>query len=131
MSKEPIPFDDWRQVEPWFWDIIDRAGKSPERLRELLATLNRDELERFDSQSEWARAGLSDDDFRAVHGYTRDDMQELAAWIASQGRAYYRQVFDDPKHLPRLEDIDEQTNFDGVVGAVYQERFNEDMPYTG
>lgn len=122
------PFDN---VEPWFWEVIDRAGRNPATLRRLLWDMSREELERFDSQFEWARAELSGEDFFTVHGYTRDQMQEFAAWIASQGRDYYARVFNNPELMPRIDEMKESSNFDCVVKNVYRERFGVDMPYTG
>ena len=124
-------FAELRTVEPWFWEVVAQAARNPEALRQVLWDMSRADLERFDRQFEWARAELSGHDFRAVHGCTRDEMQELAAWIASQGREYYARVYDNPGEVPRFEDADAGSNLDGVVGDVYVERFGTDMPYTG
>jgi len=92
--------------------------------------MSREDVERFHSQFEWAVAELSADIFRDVHGYSRDEMIELGAWIASQGRDYYARVYDHPRELPRWADFDEATQLDGVATEVHEERFGESPPYT-
>lgn len=71
------------------------------------------------------------EDFRAAHGHTRDETQELAAWIASQGRDFYARVYDNPALMPRFDGAEQGTNLDGAGGDVYLECFGVDMPYTG
>ncbi len=121
---------DLDNVEPWFWDVIDQAGRSSDKLRELLRKMSRQELERFHSQFAWAMAELAADDIRDVTGYTRDEMQDVAGWVTSQGRDYYARVYDNPAEFPRLEDID-NNNLEGVAYDVYWERFGVSMPGTG
>jgi hypothetical protein len=124
--------EDLDNVEPWFWEVIGRARRSPEKLRQLLRAMSRQELERFHSQFEWAVAGMCADDFRDVHGYTRDQMlDDLAGWVVSQGKDYYARIWENPDKLPREEDIDERSQLDGIAAEIYVERFGQSPPYTG
>jgi hypothetical protein len=126
-----MSFSKLTTVTPWFWDIIAKGHRDSARLRSILEKLDRKELERFHSEFEWAITALCDDDFRAGHHYTKDEMQELAGWIASQGMEYFASIYDNPETVPSKDDVDVSTSFDGIVRDVYWDRYGEELPYPG
>jgi hypothetical protein len=34
-------------ISAWFWETVDKGGRVPHRMREMLASLSRDDLQRF------------------------------------------------------------------------------------
>jgi hypothetical protein len=126
-----MSFSKLTTVTLWFWEIIAKGQRDPLRFRGVLEELDRKDLERFHSEFEWAITALSDDDFREAHHYTKDEMQELAGWIASQGMDYFASIYDNPGAVPSKEDVDLSVNFDGIVRDVYWDRYGEELPYPG
>lgn len=118
-------------VTSWLWDTMANARGDRATMKRLLTQMDRDELERFYSQFEWAVAELGNDDIRGVLGYSRDDIHELAAWMVSQGWDCCAKVRDQPDLFPKLDAIDPSEGFDGLAGEVYWERFGESIPNIG
>jgi hypothetical protein len=118
-------------VSPWLWEMIEAAHRDRKAMKAILDGLDREKLERFHSEFEWAIAGLVLNEYADVHGYGRDDMTELAGWIVSQGLVSYARIYDQPNLLPRLDDIDSSEGFDGLAGEVYWQRFGTSIPHCG
>ena len=122
---------DLANVSPWLWEMIEQAHCDRKAMESLLQLLDREKLERFHSEFEWAIAGLVLNEYADVHGYSRDEMTELAGWIVSQGLAYYARIYDQPNLLPRLEEIDPSNGFEGLAGELYWQRFGISIPHCG
>jgi hypothetical protein len=126
-----MPFQDLDTITPWFWNTVRKGACDPDRMRQLLDSLIREDLERFYGEFEWGITEMSGRRFARVHGDSEDIVQDVAGWVASQGRDYYARVYDDPKQFPNIDDLDLSQSFAGLAESVYEERFGEEIPDAG
>lgn len=110
------------EIPAKFWEIIEAAGGDPDRLQEFLRAANRGQLSRFAWNYEEAAAHLRPlfDD----RGLSEDGMLELANWVVSQGRDYYKRVWDDPDVVTGDH---EDPGLFGAAVAEYQRRYGEPL----
>ena len=94
-----MTFDELDTITPWFWDVIAKGQRDPERMGEVLSLLSRKELERFDGEFEWAVTEMSGKRFAKVHGDAQDIVADVAAWVASHGKDYYPRVYKEGRSL--------------------------------
>jgi hypothetical protein len=116
-------------ISPWFWETVERGGRDPDRMREVLDSLSGEELQRFADEFEWAITQMRGRRFAQVHGDSEDIAEDVAAWVVSQGRDYYARVYDDPALFPNLDHLSLSESFVGLAEQVYEERFGEEMPF--
>jgi len=50
-------------ISQWFWDIIEVADRSPDRLKEELFKMSREQIIRFDNEFQEAAVQLMDERF--------------------------------------------------------------------
>ncbi len=41
-----MPFENL-DITAWFWEAVDKGGRAPDRMREMLASLSREDMQRF------------------------------------------------------------------------------------
>jgi hypothetical protein len=118
------------EIPEWFWDIIRRAGRSKDKLRELLMTMSKDEIYRFAGNFTEAATQLNDDPFlRFVNpDESEDGVMDIAHWVVSQGKEHFAQVWEKPDTIAKHVDVGDPQNLFGVAEKVYEDKFGEDMP---
>ncbi|QJW92525.1 DUF4240 domain-containing protein [Frigoriglobus tundricola] len=112
----------------WFWKLIDSVCQDHDKMQEILNYLTQQELERFHKEFYNAVIDISGDDYCNIYNYGDSRMHDLAYWIVSQGESAYREVYDDPRQIPQIEDIDQSHSYIGLTEPVYATRFGKDIP---
>jgi hypothetical protein len=114
----------------WFWNIVDRATRSRERLRKLLEGFGSKDLRRFDEEFQQAMAELKDTPFleRIDADQSEDGIDDIARWVVSQGRAFYFEVRRHPEKIPRRLDSRKAEMLSGVADAAHYARFGKGLP---
>jgi hypothetical protein len=120
------------QIAPKFWEIIDEASRDPAVMRSILELMPRKDLERFNEEFDYAVDDLVSQVEEAGFGsHSSDTNKGIAAWVISQGKPYFCEVFEHPELFPSEEKPSGQS-FYGIVNVVYEERFHEAIPeYSG
>jgi hypothetical protein len=125
LGKRRRKFD--LKVSDGFWDEIERFRQNPEAVLDRLTAMSRVELKRFYRDCDEATAELLPYDHDPQRGFDEEDIRELSAWVVSQGKDFYRQVWDDPALLPAsLRDV-ELCNYAAVAADLFEKRFNEEL----
>jgi hypothetical protein len=114
-------------VSPWFWDIVERAARNKQKLREILMGMEREEIRRFQREFVEAAVELTDEPFleHMDPDESEDGAQDISNYVVSQGRERYLHVLQNPSAIPKHVDLGEPTNLSGVAGNVFEERFGE------
>lgn len=108
-----------------FWRIIEDARQDPDRLRERLRGMNREELIDF----AWTYEGLANELRSDIYldfvepDTSEDGLAELANWVVAQGRELYEEVWKDPEQLPPAHD-DPGLLLEAI--REYEERYDDD-----
>lgn len=123
-----MPFENL-DLLAWFWETVEKGGRDPNRMREVLASLSGEDLQRFADELEWAITQMRGRKFARIHGDSEDIAEDVAAWVVSQGRDSYARVYDDPALFPDIDHLNLSESFAGLAEQVYEERFGEEMPY--
>jgi hypothetical protein len=53
---------------------------------------------------------------------------DLGYWIVSQGRELYQIILASPESIANYKDVQYREILSGVAEAVYEEKFDEEMP---
>ena len=116
----------------WFWRLIDDARGDAARLRDDLATFDREGLMLFYGYLRDLATRLTGDAHTAsVAGTFSDETAfERGAWVVTQGRERYRQAVRDPAALPpeARPGSDSERRMLGVPAEVWFEQFGDTMP---
>lgn len=108
-----------------FWRIVEDARQDPDRLRERLKKMSRDELINF----AWTYEALANELRTDIYwdfvepDTSEDSLAELANWIVAQGRELYEEVWKDPAEMPALHD-DPGLLLEAI--REYEERYDDD-----
>jgi hypothetical protein len=110
-----------------FWKIIEDARQDPNRFRETLKNINREQMNCFYWTYEELANYLRTDRHLpyVVPGLSEDGLAELANWVVAQGKTYYRKILDHPELIPPKK------NDAGLLSEVieeYEQRFQDDVP---
>lgn len=109
-----------------FWDRIQGAGGDVRKFKESLEHLTQDELREVVAQFRGLSKTLVVTGFRRFPEDVREELtenlEEMANWVITQGRAFYRDVLEHPEKFPRHDEI-RKPIFAGAVIAVYTRRF--------
>ena len=116
----------------WFWRLIDDAQGDAARLRDDLATFDRDGLMLFYGYLRDLATRLTGEAWTAnVAGPVSDETAfERGAWVVTQGRERYRQAVERPATMPRETrpgTVSEHAML-GVPAQVWYEQFGDTMP---
>ncbi len=118
------------EISDWFWEIIAQAEHNAETLADLLRAMSREEMIHFHDQFQEAAVQLEDEFFLESRGDgpSEDTMQDIAAWVVSQGKPFYSEVWNDP---PRIANVDpsQGVTYFSVADNVFWERFGSAVPY--
>lgn len=122
--------DQWNPGEiDWFWRTIDSAGRDRERLRELLMSLSKDDVYKFQDMFLEMAVELRDEPyvFHVAAGESEDGLEDISNWVVSQGRELYEAVIGEPSRMPAEVAVDDPTNLFPVAFEVYFQRFGEPL----
>src|SRR5688572_17986901 len=86
------------EIAPRFWELINESGANPQKLRTLLAALDREDLIRFAIEFDYAVNDLVSQCVEEK-GDTYHE-EDAAGWVVSQGVRQYAKVFDHPEEFP-------------------------------
>jgi hypothetical protein len=99
------------QIDDWFWDILESSQHSLRALCRQLEALPREKLYSFQYQYQEAMEHLPPGD-QEVPGLASTarvpaelDEEDFAAWVVSQGRAFYHDLRREPERLQACIDM--------------------------
>jgi hypothetical protein len=113
-------------ISDWFWNIIARAEKNQEKLREILASLKKRDLIKFQESFLDASLELQDEPFIQYMVKSEDGVADIAHWVVSQGKEYYLEILANPSKIPFQKDESDSENLFYIADEVCEERFGED-----
>jgi len=119
--------EDFNQGSDWFWKIISSSEGRPERLREIIQEMAKEDIRRFQEEFVDLRAELMDEPFDLHAEDSIDALEDVAGWVISKGREMYRAVLADPTLMPVDVEGKEAEILVGVAHQVYEERFSEPL----
>jgi hypothetical protein len=124
-----MPFDP-SELPDSFWEIIQRADKNEDKLREILKGLSKDEIYKFAGNFAEAAVQLNDSPFLQYigPGVSEDGVEDISHWVVSQGKDYYKKVWENPETIPQHIEGDDPQILHGIAENVYEEKFEEEMP---
>jgi Protein of unknown function (DUF4240) len=116
----------------WFWNTIQEAGGQLDRFRTALGRLSREQVIQMNAYwRDLARVfGARRYVANMEPGTSEDGALDIGEWIVSQGRGYFRDVYDHPEKVPKTErpgTKDEQMMF-GEILEHYLDTYDDDMP---
>ncbi|WOJ90442.1 DUF4240 domain-containing protein [Methylocapsa polymorpha] len=114
-------------VPEGFWALIEGANQDTKRFREMLKTMNREQINHFYWTYEELANRIRAERYSpyVAPGLSEDGLAELANWVVAQGKAYYRKILDHPELIPPKK------NDAGLLSEVvkeYEQRFKGDVP---
>src|SRR5262245_7360328 len=101
-------FNPDEEVPNWFWALIHRGYQDRDSFQRVCQTLSRkkliDVMRIFDEVSGF----FTEAPFRPSPPvrYTLSALEETGYWVISQGKQYFRQIWDNPKLFWELVDQD-------------------------
>lgn len=116
----------------WFWSVVERAERSPERLRQILGGFSKADVYRFQDAFIEEAAELQDTPYSNYldPDESEDGLEDIAHHVVSQGRERYEEVIDHPDRMPPSVDVGDPTDLFPVAYQVYYERFGEPLDVT-
>ena len=110
-----------------FWQTIAEARSDPDRFREMLKRMSRDEITNFYWTYDEVAGQLKDDIYwdYVDPELSEDGLGELANWVVAQGKDLYSKVYDYPEEMPPQED---DPGLMSEAIDVFKERFGEHIP---
>ena len=130
MSSTDTDNDGPPELSQWFWEIVDRAQKSRDQLREILMQLTSEELGRFQDEFEEAAVALTEEPIvdYTDRELTEDGMEDLTMWVVSQGSAFYYSVWEDPARMPAtIPEGRLKENLAWIPYGVHAKKFDTDL----
>ena len=128
MSFHPNEIPDFNpnQISDFFWNIIERANKNPDNLEKILSESDKNTIYKFAGEFITAVIELTYDEFCENMDVSSEDSQEnIREWIVSQGKDYYERIWNNPKLMPKYEDIQFDEILSYVAESVYEEKFDD------
>jgi hypothetical protein len=113
------------------WEIIELSRQDFNQCMEAIKSLDRKSLIRLYWNYLSVQANFLYEPYR-IEDYSDGLNDNIGHWIVAQGKEYCYRVLNDPKSVPRLEDLD--GNFDCeprivyVIHSEYLERYNKFIP---
>jgi hypothetical protein len=113
----------------WFWQLIDSAQLSRERLRVELSRLSKEDVHRFQDLFLELATELQDEPFTLYidSAESEDGVADVAHWVVSQGRATYDSVLAEPARIPSRVEVGDPSDLSSVAYEVFHERFGEPL----
>ena len=113
-------------IPDWFWDIIARAEKNQEKLREILYSFEKKELIEFQQAFLDASVEIQYEPFMEYMVSSEDGVADVAHWVVSQGKEYYLEVLNNPSAIPFQKDESDPENLFYIADRLCEEKFGED-----
>lgn len=83
-----------------FWERVEDVCRDPEHVDAALRAADPADLVRFHREFLDAVVELLDDPFTPYLPDSEDGAEDVAHWVVSRGRAYYRSLWADPETFP-------------------------------
>jgi hypothetical protein len=117
-------------ISQWFWDVVERAGRSRDRLKAELQSMTREEVIRFDNEFQEAAVQLVDEPFLDfMEGdVSEDSAKDIADFVVSQGKKVYSEIWANPETIPASVESGEIHTLAGIASEVFWDRFKESIP---
>ena len=77
------------KISNWFWDVIEKAETSQDKLRSILFGMEKEEVYRFQDEFLEAAAQLRDAPFSDIvyaDGESEDGLQDVSNWVVRRWR---------------------------------------------
>jgi len=117
-------YTDPDEIPAWFWDIIERAQKDKKKLEAILMEFDLEELKRFNRTFLNAATYLTDDPFLDHMTGSEDGVKDITAWVVSQGKDYFMEIWKHPERIPYCN-LPDDSNLANVVYEVYMKKYDE------
>ncbi len=124
---DQFTFNDPTGIPEWFWEIIEKAGGSKDKLLEILLSLEKTRLFDFDKIYTRSALLLSDPVFTERHaGISEDGVTDVTEWVVAQGHSYYMQIWNNPELMPHFPE--DGAPLACAIFDAYIKRFGEIPP---
>jgi hypothetical protein len=122
-------YDPLASVPDWFWDRITAAQSDPE----LFVKLTDGELIDFANEMLDLKTYFSHDPFHPPEevSVTEKTLDEAGAWVISQGKAFFRSVWQEPRRFWGIMADHEYLrghNFEFAADRAWEDRHGTDIP---
>ncbi|PQO43840.1 DUF4240 domain-containing protein [Blastopirellula marina] len=117
-------------ISQWFWDVVERADRSRDRLKAELQSMTREEVIRFDNEFQEAAVQLVDEPFLDFMegNVSEDSAKDIADFVVSQGKKVYSEIWANPETIPTSVESGENHTLAGIASEVFWDRFKESIP---
>ena len=116
----------------WFWDTIEQAHGNLERFHAALDRLDRDQLQQaYAYFKDLARVFDAPEYVRYMEpGTSEDGAFDVGAWIVTQGREHFRDVYEHPEKTPSSSTpgTREERMMLGDILTHYRQKYGEWIP---
>ena len=119
--------DVFETISPDFWEIMANASGDSEQLRLLLVRKTAEEISMFHYEYETLIVFLRDD-IKEILELDYNSAKELAGWVISQGKTFFKQMDDSPDELKSLKDVEYDRKLINVAIRVYWSKFDNFLP---
>ena len=116
----------------WFWEAVEEANGNLERFRAALDRLAREQVPLMYAYYT-DLAGIFAEPAYVVHmspGMSEDGALDVGAWIVSQGREYFHDVYSHPEKVPDSPTPGTKAErlMRGEIIRHYLDKYGEEMP---
>lgn len=120
------------EIPARFWSLIADVGASPDNLRLLLLTMEKDEVVKFYWNYEEAVAQIKPF-YYELTTLSEDNIDEICYWVVAQGEHCYRVLWDDfnnvlSKNQSTYTELRSDPGLVSEVIALYREKYHEEIP---
>ena len=135
MTNNPIthiPKFQSKYIAEELWEIVELARQDFDQCIEVIKSLDRKSLIRLYWNYISVQANFLYEPYR-IEDYSDGLNDDIGHWIVKQGKEFCNRVLNDPRLVPRLEDLD--GNFHAgprivsQISNVYEERYNRRVPH--
>ncbi|WP_417395681.1 hypothetical protein [Gimesia chilikensis] len=122
-----MEFNPTTEIDPSFWDFIDRVGGDADRLYAALMTMEKDEIVRQYAAYKEAQTELVYKVSKLVSDASEDVLDDLADSIVASGQQQYLRIYYGDTELPPRDRWDSLRGLIHVFDSVYYDRFDEEI----
>ena len=121
-----------------FWLLIAEADNNARELASLLDEQTDEELRHFHTEFAWVSSQMHDmpftefasadrEDGEDDEGVLEDAIEDIAAWVVSQGKEFYIEVWNNPELIAKFREDVHATHVGGVAAQMYWARVQEPL----
>jgi hypothetical protein len=109
-----------------FWELVAEAQKGRKEFVHALSYLSRHDLLGFIWILQYLAHRIHPRGYRPYEAETEEGAPATASWVVAQGRAYFIDVYDNPKKFPAEHRAD--PGLERWALEVYRAKFHQDVP---